>query len=239
MEPPPAMSAERLAVVIPVYNEEAAAPAVVREWGAALRALGVEFEVLAVDDGSVDGSAAALASCGEPCLRALRQANAGHGAACRAGYGAALESGAAWVLQIDSDGQCDPAYFAALWSRRADCDCVFGRRIRRDDGMVRVLVSAVCSAAASALAGVNAADVNVPYRLMRRDALARALTAIPETFSLQNVALTAALLRIPGLRWAWIPIRFRRRAAGQNSLNMARIARLGLTLPRQWKELDL
>lgn len=231
---------ERLAVVMPVYNEEANLEAVIEAWRAVFDQLGIQREFLVVNDGSTDGTGVvlrALAARHASEIAVIEQPNAGHGAACRAGYERAAAGDAAWVLQIDSDGQCDPAAFARFWEIRARCDCVFGRRTSRGDGWARAVVSRVCSAVAEALARRAAGDVNVPYRLMRREALARALNRIPRGFTLQNVALTVTLGRMRDLRWAWIPIHFLPRAGGQNKMNMARIARLGWTLLRQWRGL--
>jgi glycosyltransferase involved in cell wall biosynthesis len=224
------MSADRLAVVMPVYNEAAVIEQVIGEWQAALGALGVEAEWIVVDDGSRDSTADVL---GRLPVRVVRQTNAGHGAACRRGYQEAVASNADWVLQIDSDGQCDPAYFPDFWQARAGHDCVFGRRSTRADGTGRRFVSFVCRTLVGLLAGVRAPDFNVPYRLMRRTALASALPRVHAGFELQNVGLTVALLRQPELRWQWLSIHFRARAGGQNSLNWRGIVRLALRLLRQ------
>ncbi len=121
--------------------------------------------------------------------------NAGHGLACRTGYELAVARAAAWTLQVDSDGQCDPRYFAEFWQSRAEADVIFGLRTTRDDGFLRVLVSGGCRLATSLLSGVDLKDANVPYRLVRTGALQQALTRIPSDFDMQNVALTLALKR--------------------------------------------
>ncbi len=53
------MSSPELAVVMPIYNEETNIEAVVREWIAALQLLGIDFLVLAINDGSKDATGAA------------------------------------------------------------------------------------------------------------------------------------------------------------------------------------
>ena len=82
------MSGERLAIVMPVYNEAAVLEQVVEEWQAALRDEAVECEWIAVDDGSTDSTGEVLrqlAARHPNRIRIMRQSNAGHGAACRRG----------------------------------------------------------------------------------------------------------------------------------------------------------
>jgi len=227
------MSRPELAVVMPIYNEAASIETVVMEWLAELQRLGISFEVLAVNDGSRDGTGAALRRLAEKypgLVSPLEKANAGHGRACRAGYSRAVERGAEWTLQIDSDGQCDPAFFAAFWNERANAEAIFGVRTSRDDGPMRVLISAICRAVTSLCCGMDLKDVNVPYRLMRSSSLQQALECVPEDFDMQNTALTLALRRAPGVRWKYVPIHFRDRQGGTNSINLRRIVAMGWEL---------
>lgn len=218
-----------LAVVIPVYNEADNLAALAAEWLPALRVLDTPFTLWFIDDGSTDASSAILQSLAQSHpdhIRAIRQTNAGHGAACRRGYELALAHGAEWVLQVDSDGQCDPAYLPAFWRARSAADCVFGRRRLRSDGWHRSLISHLCSALVALRCRTRVGDANVPYRLIHARALSGALSIIPAEFGLQNIALTVTLRRRP-LRWQFVPIHFRARAGGTNSLNLRRIATLG------------
>ena len=113
---------DRLWVVLPVYNEAAAIERVVEEWVPVLAAADPAFVLLVIDDGSADATPEALQrlAARDARLRVVRQSNQGHGAACRRGYeiATASSSDADWVLQIDSDGQCDPQDFPAFWQRR-------------------------------------------------------------------------------------------------------------------------
>ncbi len=231
MTPPP-----ELVVVMPVYNEAAGLRRTVLEWRAALAITTSSFRLIAVDDGSTDGSPGILEALGREWpgqIETVSQPNGGHGAACRMGYEHALGSGAPWILQVDADGQCDPGFFGRFWGLRHGVDCVFGRRVVREDSPARALVTRLASLVIGWRAGVRAVDVNVPYRLMRAGVLAEALVRIPHDFALQNVALTVMLLRCTGTRWAWVPIRFRRRAGG-GGLRLGTILRLGWDV---WRDL--
>lgn len=220
----------RLIVVMPIYNEEANIRAVITEWISCLRRLEIDFQLVALDDGSSDRTheiLLELEALNRNTLCLLTKANSGHGITCRMGYDVAAVSQAEWVLQIDSDGQCEPKHFAEFWRRTEKCDCIFGLRTSRGDGAARVLTSAICRLASSIICGQDLRDPNVPYRLMRREVLQKALRFIPPSFNIHNVALTYVLKKRPGLRWDYVPIHFPDRAAGQNSLNILKVVTWG------------
>jgi glycosyltransferase involved in cell wall biosynthesis len=227
------MKATELAVVLPIYNEEANIEAVVTEWVLELNRLKIPFTLLAINDGSRDGTGVALQRLAERYpgrVTPVEKRNAGHGQACRTGYSLAVERGAEWTLQIDSDGQCDPRFFASFWSCRDEADAIFGVRKTRDDGLSRVLISEGCRIATSLFCGMDLKDANVPYRLMRAFVLKEALSRIPDDFNMQNVALTLTLKRDSSVRWKYVPIHFRDRQGGTNSINFKRIVCMGWEL---------
>lgn len=223
-----------LVIVIPVYNEAENIEAVVCEWSSTLTGLGITHQFLLINDGSKDGTLEVLKLMQEhdpEHLVVIDKPNSGHGRACRLGYSASVEAPAVeWILQIDSDGQCDPAYFAEFWSRRENADCVFGQRIQRDDGQLRALTSKICKLGSTLLGGRDMVDPNVPYRLMRKQTLAMAIDQIPASFDIHNVALTFILKQTPDVRWSYVPIRFRDRQGGSNSINLLNVAHLGTSM---------
>jgi glycosyltransferase involved in cell wall biosynthesis len=230
------MSDTELIAVMPVYNEEANIATVISEWLQAFARAQINARLLAINDGSRDNTLSILrrlqAQFPEQ-LMILDKPNSGHGRSCRAGYEAALQENAPWILQIDSDGQCDPAFFPHFWAKRTNVDCVFGIRVKRDDGIVRKLVSKSANILTSIATGRDLKDANVPYRLMKRVALEKALPSVSKDFDIQNIALTLALKRNPALRWAYVPIRFRARQGGTNSINLRKIIKMGFTMLMQ------
>lgn len=229
-----------LAVVMPFYNEEQNVRSVVGEWLEALVACRMKAVLLAVDDGSRDNtfpSLEVLAKKNEGRLLVFHKTNSGHGRSCRFGYEKAISLGAEWVMQVDSDGQCDPRYFAEFWTSREGTDCVFGRRVSRGDGLARSMTSKMCRLAAGLVVGFDPGDANVPYRLMRREALVDALERVPADFDIHNVALTVALRQNPKWRWKWVPIHFRARQGGENSINLRKVAKMGLGMLRDLKRI--
>jgi dolichol-phosphate mannosyltransferase len=105
-------------------------------------------------------------------------------------------------------------------------------RTSRDDGFSRVLISGLARVTTSMLCGIDLKDANVPYRLMRTSVLAEALKRVPDDFDMQNTAVTLALRRRLAVRWKYVPIHFRDRRGGTNSINLKRIASMGWELLR-------
>ena len=223
-----------LAVVIPIYNEAETIQRVVSAWQETFERNRVGHQFILVNDGSNDSTWKVLRDMEKrhpDHLIIIDKPNAGHGRSCRLGYEAAIASPhVQWILQIDSDGQCDPAYFRSFWENKDQVDCVFGKRERRDDGFLRSLTSALCRMGATFLARQDMVDPNVPYRLMRKKALAAALPQIPASFEIHNVALTFVLKRDPSVKWRYIPIRFLGRQGGQNSIDLLNVMQLGFSM---------
>ncbi|MFM7375929.1 MAG: hypothetical protein ACKO39_12375, partial [Chthoniobacterales bacterium] len=126
-------------------------------------------------------------------------------------------------MQIDSDGQCDPKYFAELWAKRHDYDVVYGKRAERRDGWKRVLATKLVRLVVRLASGADCIDANVPYRLMRTQNLRPLVDSIPPDFDLANIALAMQLKRAKW-REASVPIVFRPRAGGEASVPLARFA---------------
>lgn len=228
-----------LMVVMPAFNEEGAVRRVVREWFRELDDWTERFVFLAIDDGSRDGTAAVLRGLSAelgPRLELVSRPNRGHGQSCLEGYRAACTRQVPWVLQIDSDGQCDPWYFHRFWRMRHDHDVIYGRRVARDDGFRRVVASQVLWLTLLACVGTRCVDANVPYRLMRTARLGPLVDAIPADFGLANVAL-AALLRWEGWSQGVVPIRFRDRYAGTPSVRLGSFGGKAVQLVRQIRTL--
>ena len=212
---------------MPVYNEQASVRGVVEEWFQELDQWMKDFVFLAIDDGSTDNSVGVLHRLREqvgPRLEVLPGENRGHGQSCLRGYRVALDRKIPYVLQIDSDGQCDPRYFPKFWRMRTSCDAVYGHRTSRDDGWRRRLASWVLRTFLIVLFRVNCVDANVPYRIMRTPVLGPLLPRIPPHFVLANVALAVLLKRNPAIRQSSVPIGFRKRSGGEPSVQFGRFA---------------
>lgn len=234
--PPPA----DLMIIMPVYNEQASVRKVVMEWTQEVANWTEAYVFLAINDGSTDGTRAILTRLQEqigPRLEIVDQENMGHGQTCLKGYRLAVERGIPFVLQIDSDGQCDPQYFFRLWRNRERYEVIYARRAKRDDGIRRIVASIILKGVLFLSTGAWCVDANVPYRLMRTSILPPFLERIPRTFFLANVALAVLLRMDRGVRHGQTPIRFRERYGGEPKVPMNRFLSKAIELVRQLRAL--
>jgi dolichol-phosphate mannosyltransferase len=205
-----------LSIVMPVYNEGAVITDVVSAWCGTLDRLEINYECRVYNDGSTDETAFALdgLAATHPGVVVIHQANAGHGPTILRGY---REARGQWVFQIDSDDEMAPDAFEAFWSRRGQYDFLVARRDGRESPLVRRLISAFSRLTVRLAFGRSVWDVNCPYRLMRRAALTRLLTRVPERAFAPNVILSG-LAAQAGLRLGELPVPHRGRKTGKASL---------------------
>lgn len=113
---------DSLYIVMPAYNEAENLPDVVREWYPVVETYHGDgrSRLVIVNDGSRDDTLAVLQKLAatHPQLVVLDKKNSGHGATLLYAYQYALDHGADYIFQTDSDGQTRPSEFAAFWAQR-------------------------------------------------------------------------------------------------------------------------
>jgi len=236
----PSSSSPDLLIVMPAFNEQASVRKVVMEWFQEIENWTEDFVFLAIDDGSSDATPAILARLQERLgerLEVVNQTNHGHGQTCLNGYRLALERGVPFVLQIDSDGQCDPQYFFRLWRMRNDYDVIYGKRAYREDGWRRSVASFVLKWTVFLSTGAWCLDANVPYRLMRTEILSPLVARIGKEFFLANIAVAVLLRQTPRIRHGVIPIRFRERYGGEPRVPLSKFLDKAVELVNQLRAL--
>lgn len=220
-----------LYIVIPAYNEEETIEQVVKEWYPVIEKHDCDGKsrMVVIDDGSKDNTYEKLRKLAEkyPLLEAITKKNEGHGATVLAGYQHALKKHADYVFQTDSDGQTLPEEFEEFWNNRKSYDLIIGYRNKREDGFSRVIVTKVLKLVVRCCFGVWCTDANTPYRLMKADKLAEEIRRVPDRFNLSNVLLTV-LYTIHKADILYLPITFRPRQGGINSINIKKICKIGL-----------
>ena len=165
----------RLSYFFPAHNEEGNLEGLVDEAMATLPTLADVFEIIAVDDGSKDGTPAlvdALAARHPDIVRAVHHpTNLGYGAALRSGFAAARFP---LVAFTDGDRQFKVADIGRLTARLAEPDApdvVVGFRIKRADPLVRTLYARAYRLANRIFFGLKVTDVDCACKLFRREAL--------------------------------------------------------------------
>ena len=214
--------ADRLFIVIPAYNEQDNIRQVVTDWYPVVEKHGNDSRLVVIDDGSRDDTFAILQEMTQsmPKLTALTKPNGGHGATVMYGYKYALDNGADYVFQTDSDGQTLPSEFEPFWIARNKYDVTIGYRNKRRDGLSRIFVTKILRLVVYICFRTYVLDANTPYRLMSADTLRENLSYIPDDFFLTNVALSA-IYKKRRQKVHFIPITFRPRQGGKNSINIS------------------
>lgn len=219
MAPAPDLSPD-ISIVIPVFDEEGAAPALAREAAAAFA--GRSFELIFVNDASRDGTRAALLALKAeiPQLRVLTHGkNAGQSRAIRTGI---LGARGAVIVTLDGDGQNDPAdgpaLVDALTAGPAELALVGGERVKRQDSRGKKIASRIGNGVRKRLLNDTANDTGCGLKAFRREAFLR----LPY-FDHIHRYLPALMLR-EGYRTEFRPVNHRHRQTGRSKYtNLGRL----------------
>lgn len=160
-----------LSIVIPLYNEREAIHTLYEELAGVLDALKRPFEIIIVDDGSVDGSFEVLKQLHQKDarLRVVRlRRNFGQTPALSAGFDAARGE---WIITMDADLQNDPADIPRLLAKVEEgYDVVSGWRVRRRDALLsRKIPSRVANWLIGRVTGVRLHDYGCALKIYRRE----------------------------------------------------------------------
>lgn len=220
-----------ISLVIAAYNEAAVIARAVAEAEAALSAHFARFEVVVVDDGSADATAAEVRRTlpASPHTRLLRHGtNRGYGAALRTGFEAARFE---LVAFTDADCQFDLADLARLARLADDVPVVVGYRADRKDPWRRRFLSRGYNLVARTLCGTRVRDVDCALKVFRREVLPGLL---PESrgFFVNTEMLTRA--RQLGLEVGELPVAHRPRAGGASKVSLREVPRTARTLLGFW-----
>ena len=216
---------------MPAYNEAENIEKTISQWYCVvnrLHALGEDARLVVANDGSKDNTFAIMERlrAEHPLYESLDKPNTGHGATVLYLYRYAIQNGADYLFQTDSDGQTVPDDFWQMWANRRDYDFQIGYRKGRQDGWSRVLVTKVLRLVVRLMFGEWVTDANTPFRLMRADKLQATMTVIPQDYGLCNVAISAIAAKWR-YRIRFYEISFKPRQGGVNSINMRLIFRIG------------
>ena len=232
---------DKLFIVIPAYNEEENIRQVIDDWYPVVEAHNGDGEsrLVIIDDGSKDSTFKIMEEYAKerPLFCPITKPNGGHGATVLYGYHYALEHGADYIFQTDSDGQTLPSEFEAFWEQRSLYDMVIGWRKGREDGASRVFTTKVLKLVIKVCFGVTVTDANTPFRLMKASILQEQIKLVPKDFNLSNVIITVIYTK-KGLGVKYMPITFRQRQGGVNSINLKKIFKIGKQALKDFREIN-
>jgi dolichol-phosphate mannosyltransferase len=216
-EPARAGGTPAVSIVVPVRNEAGNIAPLVAEIAAAVTAAG-PFEIVYVDDGSIDATASELAALmGErPWLRAIRHAvSCGQSAAIRTGV---LAARAPVVVTLDGDGQNDPAFIpaliAALEKGAPRVALIAGQRKGRQASAFKKFQSRIANAVRAAVLRDGTRDTGCGLKAFRRDVF----LALPYFDGLHR--FLPALVRREGYEIGYVDVIDRPRRAGVSNYGM-------------------
>jgi len=200
-----------LSVFFPCYNEEQNILPVLDSARNVLPGIAKNFEIIVVDDGSVDQTAALVAgfASGDSRVRLIRhERNQGYGTALQSGFQAARLP---WVFFTDADRQFNLEDLKVLIEVAGNADIVSGYRLQRADPWYRKLNAAIYAFSLRLLMGLSARDVNCAFKLYRREIFER--IPLRTRGALINAEILCRAQRA-GFRTVWIGVTHRPRIAG-------------------------
>lgn len=215
--------AQRLLVIVPAWNEREALPGVLAELAASMP----EADVLVVNDGSTDGTADVARATGLAKVLDL-PLNLGVGGAMRAGYRFAAREGYDAAVQVDADGQHDPADVRRVVAALSDeVDVAIGARFAGVGNYTvrgpRKWAMGVLSGVLSRIAGTKLTDTTSGFRASNRRAILLFADEYPAEYLGDTVESLVIACRA-GLTVRQVGVEMRPRAGGTPSHNPAKAA---------------
>jgi glycosyltransferase involved in cell wall biosynthesis len=214
------MPEPNLSIVIPMYNESGG----IRHVLDALLSLfattlsHLAFEIIVVDDGSSDDSAAQVLQVAHPAVRLCQHPyNIGNGAAVKTGIRHAQGE---YILLMDADGQHKPEDIPRLLEHIGRYDMVVGARTGESETAVhRDIANFIYNTFASYICGSKIEDLTSGFRVIKADIAKKFLYLLPNTFSYPTT-LTLAVVRA-GYSLQYVPIIVRKRV-GKSKIKLLR-----------------
>lgn len=226
-----------LSVVLPAFNEEANVGPVIESALDILPSVAEEFEVIIVDDGSVDLTAEVgtqLVVEHYPRVRLLQhEQNRGYGAALRTGFGHARFD---FLFYTDADRQFDLSELPYFVRPTEPFDLVIGFRVYRYDTVIRSILSWIYNRLISLLFRVRVRDVDCAYKLMTREAMEKLVIESDDFFVDAEIVARA---RRCNLRIVQKGVRHYPRVAGETTVRPSDIPRTLREIARMWRRIHM
>lgn len=222
-----------ISAFFPAYNDAGTIASMVVLADRTLRRLTDDYEVIVVNDGSVDHTAQILSELEAvyPRLRVIHHLkNMGYGGALRTGLGSAAKD---LIFYTDGDAQYDVRELELLVTEMEDdVDIVNGYKIDRSDPLHRIIIGKIYCWAVKLAFGIRIRDVDCDFRLIRRSSYNRVrLHSTSGTICVEMIKS----FQDAGLKFAEVPVHHYHRAYGKSQFfNFKRLFRTLLDLSRLW-----
>ena len=219
----------KLAIIVPVYNEEKNIKKLINDWDKEIKKSYIKkYKFIVLNDGSKDNTNSVIKSLKNNKIIYISHKNIGHGNTCLKGYKLAIKLDFNYIMQIDSDNQCDPIYFKHFLKEIKNNNAVLGNRVSREDGIIRIVFSRILSFLIFLKTFTFVKDANVPYRIIKKDVLKKLVNKISKNIELKNCHLSYLLER--NYKIKWISINFRKRYYGETKYGFSKLVRQVLNL---------
>jgi glycosyltransferase involved in cell wall biosynthesis len=222
-----------LTVFFPAYNDSGTIASMVIRAVKAAAELTPDYEVIVVNDGSVDGTAEVADELARTYshVRVIHHPNnRGYGGALQAGFRSATKD---LIFYTDGDAQYDPAELSVLWAQMTPgADLVNGYKISRSDPFHRIVIGRVYHHLVSTLFGLTVRDIDCDFRLMRRSIFDR--VHLEKT---SGVICLEMMKKIhdAGFRIVEVPVHHYHRSFGKSQFfNFRRICKTAADVMRLW-----
>ncbi|MBG0786736.1 MAG: glycosyltransferase family 2 protein [Anaerolineaceae bacterium] len=212
----------KYSIVLPVYNEEEVISSSILNIIEVFVRKDMDWEIVAVDDGSADNSYETLKTLQAEYPSALKVVrhpyNKGNGATIKTGIKTATGE---VIICMDSDGQHDPEDILKMLPYLGDYDLVVGARPFKADGTwYRNLANKFYNGLASQLTGFKIEDLTSGFRIFKADVVKKFYYLFPQRFSYPTTS-TLALLK-GGYNIKYVPINIQPRQAGASKIRIFR-----------------
>ncbi len=238
MSPTPLGKPPGLSFFFPAYNDGGTIASLVIRTVQVVGRLTPDFEVIVVNDGSQDDTAAIV----DELVRTYPEVRVVHHS-CNRGYGAALRTGFAMatrelIAYTDGDAQYDPSEIEVLWKHLTpDTDIVNGYKISRADPLHRIVIGRIYHHTVKFLFRLQVRDVDCDFRLMRREIFDRVrLERDTGVICLEMMRK----IQDAGFRIVEVPVHHYHRAHGHSQFfNVRRVFWTGVDVLKLWVQLVL
>ena len=212
----------RILLIIPAHDEKDSLPALLAEVSL------LNYDIIVINDASSDTTAEVTSTAGIPVLSL--PANLGIGGAVQTGFKYAIRNNYDVVVQMDGDGQHDPAWLENVLApiRKGEVDCVIGSRYMRDNfdtnyktSLPRRIGMFFSSGILFLATGLHITDTTSGFRALSRPAFEYFAQAYPVDHPEAEALL---MLHQAGFRIVEVPIKMRGRVSGESLFTFTKAA---------------